>query len=146
MRGPVLLLGMLLAAGACASEGAGGVAVTHAWVRWLPGDLPAGGYATIENHGAHEVRLTGADSPDYAMVMLHRSVSENGMEHMQAADAIDVPAHASAALAPGGYHLMLMRPRHAVAPGDTVRVRLHFADGSAIDSAFAVRPATAGAP
>jgi hypothetical protein len=27
-----------------------------------------------------------------------------------------------------------------------VRVRLHFADGSAIDSAFAVRPATAGAP
>jgi copper(I)-binding protein len=144
MRGLAFLLGVLLAAGACAGDEDGGVAVTRAWVRWLPGDLPAGGYATIENHGAYDVRLTGADSPDYAMVMLHRSVSENGMEHMQAADAVDVPAHASAALAPGGYHLMLMRPRHAVAPGDTVHVRLHFADGSTIDAAFAVRPATAG--
>jgi len=77
------------------------------------------------------------------MVMLHRSVQRDGVERMQTVTGIDVPAHGSAALEPGGYHLMLMHPLHAIAPGGKVRVRLHFADGSIINAEFPVRAATA---
>jgi copper(I)-binding protein len=136
-----LVGGLLLAATTLAAGN--GVGVSHAWMRWLPGDLPAGGYATIENRGDSAVRLVGADSPDYAMVMLHRSVQRDGVERMLAVDGLDVPAHGSAALAPGGYHLMLMQPRHPIAPGDKLHLRLRFADGASLDSVFVVRPATA---
>jgi copper(I)-binding protein len=142
MNRGLLLAGMLLAVTSALAAG-DSVVVTHAWVRWLPVDLPAGGYAIIANRGDGAMRLVGADSPDYGMVMLHRSVQRDGVERMQAVDGVDVPAHGSAELAPGGYHFMLMHPLHAIAPGDSVRMRLHFADGSTIDAEFPVRPATA---
>jgi copper(I)-binding protein len=140
-RAPVLAGALLAAASTLAAGNAAGV--THAWVRWLPGDLPEGGYAVITNSGDNALRLIGADSPDYGMVMLHRSVQRDGVETMQTVAGIVVPAHGSAALEPGGYHLMLMHPLHAIAPGGKVRVRLHFADGSTINAEFPVRPATA---
>lgn len=139
MKRSALLAGLLLAV----SAHAGDLAVAHAWVRWLPGDLPAAGYATIENRGAQPQRLTGVDSPDYAAVMLHRSVSTEGVDRMQAVGGLDLPAHTATALAPGGYHLMLMRPRRALAPGDRVMLRLHFADGSTLEATAVVRPPTA---
>jgi hypothetical protein len=137
-----LLAGLLLSAAALTASGAD-VDVVHAWIRWLPGDLPAGGYATIENHGDKPIRLLGADSTDYGMVMLHRSIQHNGIERMESINGMEVPAHTSAALAPGGYHLMLMHSRHAIAPGDRVRLRLRFADGTSVESDFIVHPATA---
>ncbi|MGH8121609.1 MAG: copper chaperone PCu(A)C [Rudaea sp.] len=143
MKGVAFLATMLLAFAAQAAGNA--VSVTHAWVRWLPGDLPAGGYATIENRGGSAIRLLGADSSDYAMVMLHRSVEQNGVERMLAVDGMDVPAHGSAALAPGGYHLMLMQARHAIAPGASVHMRLHFSDGSTIAVDFIARSPAADA-
>ena len=118
--------------------------ITDAWVRWLPGDLPSAGYTTIANTSANPIALLGADSPDYAMVMLHRSLESNGVERMEHVDRLEIPAHGSVALAPGGYHLMLTRPTHPVAPGNTVHLHLHFS-GSAgtLDVPFIVRPASA---
>ncbi|MGH8040828.1 MAG: copper chaperone PCu(A)C [Rudaea sp.] len=142
MKHWLLLSGCLFAAAAAHAAG-NSVTVADAWVRWLPGDLPAGGYATIANHSATAIRLLEADSPDYAMVMLHRSVQRDGVEKMESVDGMDVPAQGSAKLAPGGYHLMLMQPRHTIAPGDHVQLRLHFSDGETVESDFAVRPATA---
>lgn len=139
----MLLLAALLLSVAAHAATTASVSVTDGWIRWLPGDLPAGGYARIENHGDAALRLLGADSPDYGMVMLHRSLRRKGVERMESVDGMDVPAHASAALAPGGFHLMLMHPRHAIAPGDRVRVRLRFSDGASIESDFLVRPANA---
>jgi periplasmic copper chaperone A len=121
------------------------VSVSGAWVRWLPNDLPAAGYATLKNEGATPLRLTGASSPDYAGVMLHRSISENGVERMVKADGIDIPPGQSFALAPGGYHLMLMRAKHPVHPGDTVTLHFEFADGAGVDAKVAVKPASATA-
>lgn len=117
--------------------------ITDAWVRWLPGDLPSAGYVVIANPSARPDALLGADSPDYAMVMLHRSLETNGIGRMEPVVRIDIPAHGSAALAPGGYHLMLMRPRHPIAPGDQVHLELRFSRGGTIDIPFIVRPASA---
>lgn len=119
------------------------VRVDHAWIRVLPGALPAGGYATISNTGDTPLTLTGASSPAYGHVMLHKSSMQNGVSHMRMIKQLKLPAHASVKLAPGGYHLMLMQATHKVSPGDTVPVTLHFADSSQLEVDFTARPANA---
>ena len=132
--------GLLLAGAAFAGSP---VRVEHGWVRWLPANLPAAGYATIRNDGDKPVELTGAGSPDYAMAMLHRSVQKNGTDTMEMVDGLEVPAHGEVKLAPGGYHLMLMDARHPIKPGDTVHVSLRFNDGETVQATWPVRPANA---
>lgn len=119
------------------------VTVSHAWIRVLPGTLPAGGYAVIHNTGDTPYILTGASSPDYQHVMLHRSITQGGMSHMHKVKQLKLPAHATVRLAPGGYHLMLMQATHPVKVGDQVPVTLHFADGSRLEVDFKARPANA---
>ena len=133
----------LAAAALTAPAFAAGITVQKPWVRWLPVGLPAAGYATLVNTGDTPAALVGVSSPDYGAVMLHRSLSRGGMERMVMVDSIPVPPHGSAALAPGGYHLMLMQPRHAIRPGQQVTLTFTFADGSTIAVQAPVRPANA---
>ncbi len=139
---PLLLAGLLLAGGAYAAD-ADHVRASHAWIRVLPGALPAGAYVTLENDGDQPVALRGAGSTVYAEVMLHQSSRGGGMSRMSMVDALNVPAHGKVELAPGGYHLMLMRPHALVKPGDTVTLTLQFADGSTLATDFIARPANA---
>ena len=137
-----LLAGLLLAGGLHASA-AEHVHASHAWIRVLPGDLPAGAYVTLQNDGDQPVALSGASSTVYADVMLHQSSTAGGMSRMTMVDALSVPAHAKADQAPAGYHLMLMRASAPVKPGDTVRLTLTFTDGSTLATDFIARPANA---
>ena len=137
-----MLAGLLLAGGLHASA-AEHVHASHAWIRVLPGDLPAGAYVTLQNDGDQPVALSGASSTVYADVMLHQSSTAGGMSRMTMVDALSVPAHAKAVLAPAGYHLMLMRASAPVKPGDTVRLTLTFTDGSTLATDFIARPANA---
>lgn len=139
---PLLLAGLLLAGSAHASQ-AEHVHADHAWIRVLPGDLPAGGYVTLRNDGDQPATLQSASSPAYASVMLHQSTSAGGMDRMRMVDALTIPAHGQAALAPAGYHLMLMHAGKPVQPGDSVRITLRFADGSSLAVPFLARPANA---
>ena len=138
----LLLAGLLLAGGAHAAA-ADHVRASHAWIRVLPGDLPAGAYVTLENDGDQPVALSGASSTAYAEVMLHRSSTEGGVSRMAMVDSMEVPAHGKAELAPAGYHLMLMRPGAPVKAGDTVTLTLQFTDGSTLPTDFVARPANA---
>ena len=139
---PLLLAGLLLAGGTHATEAAH-IRASHAWIRVLPGALPAGAYVTLENDGDQPATLRGARSSVYAEVMLHRSSREGGVSRMAMVDALSVPAHGKAELAPGGYHLMLMQPNAPVKPGDTVTLTLQFGDGSTLATDFIARPANA---
>lgn len=118
------------------------VSASGAWVRWLPDGLPAAGYLTLENDGTTSQRLTNVTSPDYRMVKLHRSVHKNGIDRMIEREGIDIPPGTSASLAPGGYHLMLMDARHAIAPGQSVTFHLVFASGVSLDLQAIVKPAS----
>lgn len=138
-----LLLGGLLAAGAVHATDAEQVRAHDAWIRVLPGALPAGGYVSLENTGDRPVSMRSASSTVYAEVMLHLSSTAGGVSRMSAVDALDIPAHSKAELAPGSYHLMLMQPSVAVKPGDKVSVTLSFADGSTLTTDFVARPANA---
>jgi copper(I)-binding protein len=136
----VLLMCVLSCASLHATD-AQHIHASHAWIRVLPGDLPAGAYVTLQNDSDHVVSLAGASSPAYTDVMLHQSSNAGGMSRMTMVDALPIPAHGKAVLAPAGYHLMLMKAVSPLKPGDTVKLALKFGDGSTAVTDFVARPA-----
>jgi copper(I)-binding protein len=144
---PLLLVLLLLVptVNLGAQDGPPAVQVKDAWVRWLPGNLPAGGYVTLVNSGDQPASLVKAASPDYADVSLHRSVSVGGASRMTPVDHIGVAPHSSLEFATQGYHLMLAHPTRTLKPGDHVTLTLTFADGAVLRVAFDVRAPDAGA-
>lgn len=129
---------------ACAAAPAGeSIRLEQPWIRMLPGDLPLAGYFELVNASNAPAVLVGAESPEFGGVMMHRSVSEGGTARMEHVDAVEVPAGGSVRFAPGGYHLMLMKRRSALAVGDRVPITLRFADGSHLSADFEVRDASA---
>jgi len=141
-RCTMLLVGLLVSSLAHAGTGMK-VTASHAWIRVLPGALPAGAYIVLHNDGDKSVSLIGADISAYRETMLHESSDAGGMNRMHMIDALPIPAHGTRTLAPGGYHLMLMNAKHPVKPGDTVHATLKFSDGSILPVDFLARPASA---
>lgn len=141
-----LLAGLLPSASLHAATAAKQVHASRAWIRVLPGTLPAGAYVTLRNDGNQAVELTGAKSTSYEQVMLHQSSMSGGMSHMRGLESLAVPAHGQVVLAPAGYHLMLMHAIAPVAPGTLVRLTLEFSDGSSLPVDFRTRPANALGP
>lgn len=140
---PLLLAGLLLGAGVAHAGQADHVHADGAWIRVMPANLPAGGYVTLRNEGELPAVLDGASSAAYGSVMLHESATDSGMGRMRMVERLTIPAHGQVALAPGGYHFMLMDAAKPVQPGQTVQVTLHFADGSLLSTDFRARPANA---
>ncbi len=139
---PLLAAGLLLGTAAHAGD-AEHVRASQAWIRVLPGDLPAGAYVTLENTGDQPATLRSASSSRYGSVMLHKSSADGGVSRMAMVDSLVIPAHGKAELAPGGYHLMLGKANPPVKVGEQVKLTLHFGDGSALDTDFVTRPANA---
>jgi copper(I)-binding protein len=115
------------------------ISAQHAWVRWLPNDLPAGGYVTLVNASDKPIDLTDISSDDYAGAMLHQTVSNGSTQQMVMVDKLTIPAHGEAKIAPGGYHVMLEHAQHKIAPGDTVHLKLKFSDGETLNTPFTVK-------
>ena len=137
------LLGAVPLGATAGPADAAAVRASHAWIRVLPGDLPAAGYARLENRSGESIALVGARSASYRRIMLHESLTSGGMSEMKRVSHLTIPAHGEAALAPGGYHLMLMDAVHPVKPGDKVTITLLFAGGSTRTVTFLAMPANA---
>jgi periplasmic copper chaperone A len=123
-----------------------GVQVTDAWIRWLPANLPNGGYMILTNTSTAPSVLVSAASPDFGQVSFHQSLTKDGVSDMVAVNSVTVAPHSSVRFSPGGYHLMLMQPQRALHPGDRVVINLQFADGHSLQVAFEVRAAGTGEP
>jgi len=134
-----VLLGLWIAASAAAATPSATVAVSDAWIRWLPSNLPAGGYVTVTNTGTRVQILTGATSPDFAEVSLHHSIQRDGVSQMQPVSQIEIPPGRALRLAGGSYHLMLEQPTRPLKPGDEVSITLEFAGGASTTARFEVR-------
>jgi periplasmic copper chaperone A len=120
----------------------GHIMIAHAWFRFLPAHLPAGGYFDLRNVGQWPITLTSADSAACGMLMLHKSEQKNGVDSMSDVTSIDIPAGSVLRFAPGGYHLMCMDPGPTLKPGSSVSVRLTFSDGSVATMRVPVKTAT----
>ena len=120
-----------------------GLSISNAWIRLLPGQLPAGAYCDIANAGEQSAVITGVASPVFEKAMLHRSVTRNGVEQMVHVRRVVVRAGQTFHFKPGGYHIMLMPPHRPLKPGDSVPVSFRLADGHRLNANFAVRGAAA---
>lgn len=146
-RFPVVILSLLgliafLASSAAADQTVSGISAQRAWVRWMPAGLPMAGYLTLHNGSTADMFLTGASSPDFATVELHQSTTgADGTAHMKRVERLAIPAGGHAILQPGDYHLMLMQPRHSIAPGEMVTLQLTFDDGRSLAVEFLVKRA-----
>ncbi len=119
-----------------------GVSLSDPWFRFITPTIPAAGYFTLSNSTATPRALVGASSSACGSLMLHQSVTKNGVEQMIMVPKVAVPAHGTLQFAPGGYHLMCMSPAAAMRPGQSVPVTLQFDGGGTLSASFPVRGAT----
>ncbi len=119
--------------------------VADAWVREGPPNAEVlGGFMKLHNPGEAAVDVTSVTSPAFERVEMHRSVTANGMAKMIAQDKLTVPANGDLLLAPGGYHLMLFNPKHALQAGQQVSFTLHTAAGDSVTTRAEVRRGMGG--
>src|ERR1700689_4058183 len=91
--------------GAAAVDAPNTIQVRQAWIRWLPGSVPAGGYLTLINGSDRPVSLVAVTSPGYGTVAMHRSQLRDGLSTMVAVESIIIAAHSTLDFASQGYHL-----------------------------------------
>ena len=109
----------------------GAIVVSNAWAPASAGTNGAA-YATIKNDGPIADKLIGAATEADAMAHLHTTTEENGVTKMRAADAVDIPAHGTATLAPGGVHIMLMALAKPLKEGDKLDLALTFKNAGTV--------------
>ena len=115
--------------------------VEGAWIRMPPAGLPMmAGYARISNPCRGTLAIVAAHSDAFADTSLHETRVEGGISRMRATPALRLAPGAGATLAPGGFHLMLMRPVKPLHAGDRVAIEFTLEDGRRFSAPFEARP------
>ena len=129
-------LSLLTATCAKASE----ISVTNPWIREAPpvAEMLAA-YMTISNNSKNIVQLESATCADFEMVEIHRTETHGGMSHMMKQSSLQIEGGKNVMLEPGGYHLMLMKPKRHLQAGEKVMLELHFNNGEVINVTAVVR-------
>lgn len=105
----------------------------------LPNAPVGGGYITIENTGTDADRLVSVKSGVAGEVGIHEMKMEGDVMKMRALeDGLEIPAGATVAMGPGGYHLMFMHLNQPLVEGSSVTVTLTFEKAGTVDVALPV--------
>jgi copper(I)-binding protein len=124
---------------ACAADVPGGPSVEEAWAR--PAGEGANGvaYLAITNTDSLAVRLDSVTSAQALAAELHETVLSDGMARMTPLTGVDIPARGRLQMEPGGAHVMLIELQRPMSPGDSLPLRLHFSNGTMLDTYVQVR-------
>ena len=126
-----IALCLALFAGQALADAATDVQVLAPYARQVPpGAVASAAFMTLKNQGVEDHALVQAASPAAEVVALHEHVHRNGMMEMRRVPRIGIPAGGVTRLQPGGYHVMLIRLRGDLVPGQEVPLTLTFEDGS----------------
>ncbi len=139
---PVVMLGVILSALLSLPAFAAGnaLSVHQPWVQAGPPVAKVlAGYLELRNSGDKPLVITGAHSPAFRLVEIHRSEMHNGMMRMIRVPRLTIPAHGKMTLAPGGYHLMLIGPKKPLKPGESIKITLKLHSGKTFDITMPVR-------
>jgi copper(I)-binding protein len=124
----LIMLNLLLSAFCAIGDS---IIVTDAWIKNLPPTVPMrAGYMKLENTSAKSLSIVAVESDIFMHIDIHETVEKNGMMSMQPVPALPIPAGKAVELAPGGIHLMMMKPKETLKPGDQVSITLKFDDDS----------------
>ena len=132
-------LGLIFAPASAQEFRAGDIRIDKAWAPASPKGAVAGaGYLVIHNDGATPDRLTGGTA-DFASLVLHEITMNGGVMKMgELKDGLEIPAHGSVALAPGGSHVMFMDLKHPLVKGQSVKATLTFERAGPIPVEFSL--------
>ncbi|MGK9235077.1 copper chaperone PCu(A)C [Inquilinus limosus] len=140
----------LLAIGAAAAHEfkSGPIEVVHPWARATPPAAKVGGgYAEIRNDGSEPDRLVSVTAEIAGRVEIHEMGMKDGVMTMRPVEGgLAVPADGSAALAPGGYHLMFLELKRPLKAGESFAGTMTFEKAGTVDVSFDVEPIGATAP
>ena len=121
----------------------GSLTLTDLWTRATPPKAQTGGgYLTITNNGDQPDRLIAVSTGIAGLAEIHEMKVENGIMTMRPIDGgLEIPAHGTVTLAPGGYHLMFMKLSGPVALADgKLPVTLTFERAGPVDTFLHVMP------
>lgn len=124
---------------ACSGEAHDEVTVTNAWARIADSGATGGAYVTIANNTGTDLTITGLLSAFADTVELHETAQHEGMTHMTPVADRLISSGDSLVMKPGGMHLMFVRLNHALVPGDSIPLSIHFKDRLPLDVRVPVR-------
>ena len=139
-RDPVFVCLLSALSLVCAASEKADVSVRDAWIREAPpGVTVMAGYMTLQNNTSRSQVLLAASSSGFESAMIHRNVVKDGMTGMVHLSQVELAPNANLIFAPGGYHLMLMKPKRTLRGGDPVVINLEFRSGLVLPVTFEVR-------
>jgi periplasmic copper chaperone A len=117
-----------------AADQASAVRMSDAWVKSVDDGMTAA-FGVLSNSGDVAATVVAVRTPASASVEIHEVVMAAGgdMVMQPKEGGLVVAAGGSAALEPGGDHIMLMDVTDPIEPGDEVPLTLEFSDGSTLD-------------
>ncbi|MDY7088653.1 MAG: copper chaperone PCu(A)C [Actinomycetota bacterium] len=130
------------AGGTPAPAAAAGATLTikDPWVKAAPAGTMTAAFGTLVNDTGADITVTGAESPA-SPLELHEMTMKDGKMIMRPKDGgFVVKAKGTHELGPGGDHLMLMKPKEAIEPGDQVTFTLKLGDGSTVPFTAIAKP------
>lgn len=105
----------------------GSISIEHPWSRATVAGIPNGAaYFVLKNSGDAEDRLLSASASVANKVELHTHLKDGEVMRMRQVDDIAIPAGGSAALQPGGMHVMLMGLKAPLEQGSSFPLTLVF--------------------
>lgn len=136
----VLTAGVLLSSNAYAD----GIEIENPWSRASAGRAGTGAvFMEIRNSGDTRDRLVAASTPVAANVELHNHIREGDVMKMRPVEAVEIPAHGSATLKPGSYHVMLFGLHAPLKRGESFPVSLTFERSGTVQVEVSIQAAGA---
>lgn len=122
-----------------APAGAAVLTVRDPWVKAADSGMTAA-FGTLVNNTGADVTIESATSPA-SPLELHTMEMKDGQMVMKPKEGgFVIKAGATHELAPGGDHLMLMKPSAAIKPGDELSFTLKLAGGGTVDFTAVAKP------
>ena len=117
-----------------------GIKVEDPWVRVTFGQSRAtAGYMALIDQSGKGNALVGLEMADGAKAEIHETVMDADVMKMRMVKSFAIPAGGKAELTPSGGHIMIMGLKGPLKAGETLPMKLKFADGSEMMAYFAVR-------
>jgi copper(I)-binding protein len=118
----------------------GDLEIGHPWARATAPSAPTGaGFLTITNRGTAPDRLVAVRTPIAEQAQIHEMKMDGDVMRMRELDkGLDIPPGGTVALAPGGFHLMLIGLKKPLTKDTRVPLTLVFEKAGSIDVELAV--------
>lgn len=97
------------------------------WARPTMGEMrTTAAYLDLINSADEDDTLLSVTSPASDHVMIHNTVTDQGVSRMIMIDKLSAPAHKTIEFKPGGIHIMLMNLKNPLKTGDLLPLTFFF--------------------